>query len=260
MTTGEDAGCGEAGGAAGSHRDLLGALRSGGAGRFDPVRFTFIESMARRAREHGESVSGILEARLQRELAALQGDFARAREAAAELVTRAGERHPGAREQLRLLFERGDFRGVRRLAARLDRADGRVRLSALTDSLAPADSDGAAGRRDMPGPVEECLWHQEQAARSLVSAGVSPRGFQRRPGGELKSVHRLRGSQGRRRADRLLAQAILEAPADSGPLNPQMLAVRTLSAMRDLSPAYLGRLVSYVETLFWLETASKDDA
>jgi len=261
VTTGGDAGRGKAAGANGSHRVLLDTLRSGGAGRFDPVRLTFIESMARRAGEHGEPLSAILEARVQRELEALQADFARASEAAAALVTRSCERHPGARERLRLLFDRGDFRGVQRLAARLDRARGRVCLSALADRLAPGDTGGAAPEQGVPGPVADDLWRQEQVTvGSMVPAGVARRGFQGRPGGELKSVNRLRRSQGRRRAERLLAQAIREAPADSGPLNPQMLVIRTLSAMGEISPDYLGRLVSYVDTLFWLDAASQDDA
>lgn len=261
MTTQGEAGCGDAAGGTGSPRERLETLRSGGADRFDPVRFTFIESIARRARERGKPLAGILEARLQRELEALQADFARASEAAQALAARAGERHPGAREQLRRLLDQGDFRGVQRLAARLDRTAARVSLTGLANRLDPADSTGALGEQGRPGPVEECLWRQEQAAvRSLAPAGVARRGFQGRPGGELKSASRLRRSQGRRRAERLSAQAIREVPADSGPLNPQRLATRTLSAMGELSPDYLGRLVSYLDTLFWLESASRDDA
>ena len=104
--------------------------------------------------------------------------------------------------------------------------------------------------------VEDLLWRQEQAAlRSLAAAGPSLKGFQGRPGGELMSISRLRRSQGRRRADRLLTRAMREAPADCGPLNPQMLVLRTLWAMRDISPDYLARLVAYLDTLFWLDAA-----
>lgn len=261
MTARGDADCGNVAEATGSPGDRLEALRAGGAGRFDPVRFTFIESMARRARECGEPLSRVLEARLQPELEALEADFTRAGAAAAALVTRAGERHPGALEQLRLLLDRGDFRGVQRLAARLDRAAGRVRVPAPADRVAPGSPGEAPGQEGSAGPVEECLWRQEQAAlRSLAAAGASRQGFNGRPGGELRSVHRLRVSQGRHRADRLLAQAIREAPAECGPLNPQRLVIGTLSDMRDLSPEYLGRLVSYVDTLFWLESAAEDEA
>ena len=261
MTGRGRSGGGDVAEATGSPGDRLKILRAAGADRFDPFRFTFVESMARRARECGEPLSRVLEARLQPELEALQADFTRAGEAAAALVTRTGERHPGSLEQLRLLLDRGDFRGVQRLAARLDRAAGRVRVPALVDRAAPGSPGAAAGQEGIAGSVADCLWRQEQEARqSLASAGSSRQGFQGRPGGELKSVHRLRVSQGRHRADRLLAQAIREAPAECGPLNPQRLVIGTLSAMRDLSPEYLGRLVAYVDTLFRLESAAEDEA
>jgi hypothetical protein len=34
-----------------------------------------------------------------------------------------------------------------------------------------------------------------------------------------------------------------------------MLATRSLSAMRRLSPEYLSRFVSYIDTLLWLQCA-----
>jgi hypothetical protein len=36
-----------------------------------------------------------------------------------------------------------------------------------------------------------------------------------------------------------------------------MLAIRSLSTMQDISPAYLNRFISYVDTLFWLEQADR---
>ena len=58
-------------------------------------------------------------------------------------------------------------------------------------------------------------------------------------------------------ADKVVTQALEEVPAEAGPLNPQRLATRSLATMRDLSPHYLSRFVSYVDTLFWLEQAQK---
>ena len=58
-------------------------------------------------------------------------------------------------------------------------------------------------------------------------------------------------------ADKVVTQALAEVPEDCGPLNPQRLATRSLETMRDLSPHYLSRFVSYIDTLFWLEQAEK---
>jgi len=57
---------------------------------------------------------------------------------------------------------------------------------------------------------------------------------------------------------KLETRAVEEILEDSGPLNSQRLAVRSLAAMRDLSPHYLSRFVTYMETLFWLEQADKE--
>jgi hypothetical protein len=72
---------------------------------------------------------------------------------------------------------------------------------------------------------------------------------------ELKSTRLLRHSLSRIGSQKRIDLALEEAPEDSGPLNPQMLAIRSLTTMRDISPAYLNRFISYVDTLFWLEQA-----
>ena len=59
-------------------------------------------------------------------------------------------------------------------------------------------------------------------------------------------------------ADKVVNQALAEVPESAGPLNPQRLATRSLETMRDLSPHYLSRFVSYIDTLFWLEQAERN--
>jgi len=56
-------------------------------------------------------------------------------------------------------------------------------------------------------------------------------------------------------SDKLVTRAIREGPKNAGPLNQQMLAIRSLTTMRKLSPQYLNRFISYIDTLFWLEQA-----
>jgi len=74
---------------------------------------------------------------------------------------------------------------------------------------------------------------------------------------ELKSTRLLRQTLSRIGSQKRINLAREEAPEDSGPLNPQMLAIRSLSTMQDISPAYLNRFISYVDTLFWLEQAER---
>ncbi|MBQ0758665.1 MAG: DUF2894 domain-containing protein, partial [Zhongshania sp.] len=62
--------------------------------------------------------------------------------------------------------------------------------------------------------------------------------------------------QQRRAIERRVEIAIQQGPESPGPLNPQMLALKSLTAMRDLSPLYLNRYVNYLDALFWIDNAT----
>lgn len=74
---------------------------------------------------------------------------------------------------------------------------------------------------------------------------------------DLASVRRFREAWSRIAAEDLVTEAVERGPANAGPLNSHMLVLRTLSLLRGLSPDYLRRFVSQVETLQWLEQASQ---
>lgn len=52
-------------------------------------------------------------------------------------------------------------------------------------------------------------------------------------------------------------QAVAQAPQNAGPINSHMLTLRALVLLRDLSPHYLERLMTQVDTLLRLEDAEK---
>jgi hypothetical protein len=52
--------------------------------------------------------------------------------------------------------------------------------------------------------------------------------------------------------DRQVTQALHQAPANAGPINSHMLVLRSLTLMRDISPEYLNRFISYADTLLCL--------
>jgi hypothetical protein len=70
-------------------------------------------------------------------------------------------------------------------------------------------------------------------------------------------VRRFREAWSRIAAEDQVTQAVERGPANAGPLNSHMLVLRTLSLLRDLSPDYLRRFLSQMETLQWLEQASQ---
>ena len=201
-------------------KDPVAALRASGADRFDPVRFRYIEAMSCRAEALAQPARQILQNRAQDALQTYRADLQREGDEARRSAARLVQQYPDREEQLTRLLERCEFRQVRSLERRLARQASDSLVSALT----------------------------EQITRRYCAE-------QERPG-ELKSTRRFRDSLARANADKLLARAIEDAPDNPGPLNPEMLAIRSLTVMREISPAYLGRFVSYIDTLLWLEQAN----
>ena len=74
---------------------------------------------------------------------------------------------------------------------------------------------------------------------------------------ELASVRRFREAWSRIAAEDQVMEAVERGPANAGPLNSHRLVLRTLSVLHGLSPDYLRRFLSHVETLQWLEQASQ---
>ena len=70
---------------------------------------------------------------------------------------------------------------------------------------------------------------------------------------ELKSARHFRAGLVKLGAERLVEGAVQGARPDSGPLNPEKLVIHSLATMRELSPHYLARFVTYIDTLFYLD-------
>ena len=103
-------------------------------------------------------------------------------------------------------------------------------LAALTRQLAP----------QLPKPVE-------------TAVGGSGARMDAYP--ELQAVRKHRDTWSKLSVDRQLTQGLAQAPENAGPLNSHQLVLRSLSVMRDISPDYLNRFMSYVDALLWLEQA-----
>ncbi len=217
---------------------LLASLRDEGAERFDAAGWHYLETLAQRAVAHEGSVRRMLGARLEQALATFAGRFAQARSAAAELVVKAGEKHPQAAAELQRLLAGGDFNGVRRLQATLEAGEQCAALAGLVSQLAPALTDA---------PGHPSAHH----ATSRTSATSSPTL-------ELKTVRESRATWARMSVDKQLALAMKQAPKNAGPINSHMLVLRALAMMQTLSPDYLSRMVSYADTLLFLDPGEKD--
>lgn len=194
------------------HGATIDAWRERGAHRFDPVRFRFIEVLARRATAHCGDARRILDDKLLRLLGAYGEDLERARCA-----------------QVGADGKEGSHIAASPAAGALDGPHHRGALGELVDHV---DRHSAL--------------HEERPVAGNVVPSLSSTP-------ELKTLRHFRNTWSRLSADQRLTQSLEKVPENAGPLNSHHLVHRSLTLMRDLSPEYLNRFMSYVDTLLWLD-------
>ncbi|MCG8392530.1 MAG: DUF2894 domain-containing protein [Pseudomonadales bacterium] len=222
-------------------REQLDGLREAGAARFAPARFRYLESLSERLGQTRLDSRRSVE-RLAASLAAFQQDMDHQRQQAQQAL--ADREAPAPELEARL--ENGEFaavlRQLRRPATPL--ADTFAPLHACYNQQGPSEQEDA--ERD---PLSALLRSQEQSLLPK-DAPEPPTGPARR---ELKALRQVRANQQKQRKTRRIDDAITRTPSDAGPLNSHRLVTRAIATLRELSPAYLDRFVSHVDTLMWLE-------
>lgn len=211
----------------------LEALRRDGAAQFDPVGFRHLEAMARRLPGLPAALQPRLQARLDSAIADLAQRFERSRQATGALVATLAASHPPRARELRRLLAAGDHAGVRRLGVLAAQPSGCAPLAQLNQHIRQLRQQAAPGN-----PLE-------------LGAEAAT---------EMQSLRRFRDSWSRIVAEEQVEQAIGRAPDQAGPLNSHMLVLRSLSLMRELSPDYLRRFLSHLDSLLWLEEAEQQQA
>lgn len=199
----------------------LATLEANGADRFDPVRFCYIQSMAKRSQQQDGKVAKLLVEKTWQALQAYQSGFSDERTEVKTLLDAVCAQRPALTEHMQELLEACDFNAIRRLSQQQEIAEETDTFATLTQRL----QAGANDTNELPTSDAQ----------------------------ELKSLRFFRDALQQQYAEKLVSHALMDAPESAGPLNPQKLALRSLAIMRDVSPAYLGHFVSYVDTLFWLE-------
>ncbi|HEX5785137.1 MAG TPA: DUF2894 domain-containing protein [Burkholderiaceae bacterium] len=215
----------------------LDALRALGADRWDPVRFHHLEVLARRLPEQTPAVQRVLAQRLAQRVAQVQAQLQRQAEAQVPVevqVQADGERHAHS------------VRGK----------------PAASPSVAPAAQGGPLAqllRELQPSGQSTGI---ATAAQGLTKAAQAPAPLLAQDDGaslsELGSVRRFGEVWAKVSAQQQVDRALDRGPENAGPLNSHRLMLRALSLMRDLSPDYLRRFLSQVDTLLWLEQTPPD--
>ena len=206
------------------------ALRQAGAHQFDPVRLHYIGTLARRAEGHQGPVKRILHGKLAQALAAFGKRFEQAQSDAKDAIANTAPQYPQAQADLQRLHQTGDFRAVAKRIATLQSSDSRASLGDLARYMA----------QHSPEPVDA--------------------GFDGNMGlrAELKTTRDFRNTWSKLSVGKRVTQALDQAPKNAGPINSHMLVLRSLALMRDISPDYLNRFTSYVDTLLCLEQSGRD--
>jgi len=123
-----------------------------------------------------------------------------------------------------------------------------LQKSRETAEVTPDDPPVPTGRSALAELVEHIGQHA-----SHFTAGSAPTPV---PSGELKTLSYFKSTWSRLSADRRLHQSLAKVPENAGPLNSHHLVHRALTLMRDLSPEYLNKFMSYVDGLLWLDDAN----
>lgn len=211
----------------------IAALRLAGADQFDPVGLHYLQVLADRAGTQPGPVKRLLDDKLARALATLRTRFAAAQGEAQDAIARMAPHHPQAVADLQRRFDNGDFKGVHRTIASLE--------------------------RNAPGTtLGELLGYIAQQDPAQLDAGLEG-GFNAAPGArpELKTMRYFRNTWSKLSVDKQVTQALHQAPKNAGPINSHRLVLRSLALMRDISPDYLNRFTSYIDTLLCLDHNDK---
>jgi hypothetical protein len=201
------------------------SLRLLGADRFDPIGLHYLEVLATRTKNQNNRVKRILEEKLKHALDGFGLRFQQAQRDANDAISLAASNYPHAAADLQQLLQAGDLKGVRQLTATLTRSGQRESLSSLNLYIEQHSTE-YAGRPSQGNVVSRA---------------------------ELKSVRQFRNTWSKLSANKQVTQALVQAPKNAGPINSHMLVLRSLALMRDISPDYLNRFVSYVDTLLGLD-------
>ena len=132
------------------------------------------------------------------------------------------------------------------LQAKLNTAVAQLQLR-----LAKPQTQSTLPSSQTPSPLSALL--QDMASPS-AQRPLSPSGHGRM---DNPRVEEFRQQLGKISIQKQVTQAIAQAPQNAGPINSHMLVLRSLGLMRDLSPDYLNRFMSYVDTLLILEDSGQ---
>lgn len=128
-------------------------------------------------------------------------------------------------------------------------ADNLERATCRSGEVDSAAWSNVSSRSALAGLIDHIVSHAPGGSGPAANhAGSRLRAY---PGQEI--LDDVRETWSRLSTEKQLRQSSEQVPTNAGPLNSNSLVHRSLSLMRELSPAYLRQFLSYVDALSWLE-------
>jgi hypothetical protein len=206
-------------------------LRAAGANRFDPVGQYYLESFAKRAATHQGRARFLLDEKLEKSLTAFVARFVLAQSEASGTLTETVAAYPHEADKLQRFFVASDFNGLKLCIEHVK-------------------------KNSHPNPLGVLLRQFEQHVSGTKTGSQGASAGLRT---ELKTVRTARNIWSKLSSIRQVTRALEQAPKNAGPINSHMLVLRSLALMRDVSPDYLNRFMSYADTLLCLDHQAEKD-
>ncbi len=209
----------------------LAALSDTDTALLDPVRFRYLLALVEKAQAQRSPVAAVLENKAATALERYLDDYKKTCEVSSSVAPGSGnpQRRPGVLAELTAEVTSGRPRSP---CSRYLPLDAQWQQQEQTVLRSVADN-----------PLSN--------AASITSVATTS---ERNDSGAMQQ---LRESLHRGHTQRRIQQIIQEGPANPGPLNPEGLIVRSLTGMQGISASYTHRLVDYLDSLLWLDQASR---
>lgn len=234
---------------------LMGHIARNQARGFDPVRFAYIESLASRLEQKMYTNNTVLIEKLKNSVTSFKADFDVKSEQAKRIVESIVASFPHCENDAQNYFTQGQFTQLAKLNEVLKKESAQLESASLLTELNRKVHHNVTdlSRHNKAPSFDEILNLQELEFGTETIDDVA---FQATPNDEpleMQSMKAFRESMKYFNIDKIIDRAIDDLPANPGPHNPHMLAIKSLTQMRELSPQYLRRFAAYIETLLWLE-------
>lgn len=236
-------------------KQLIDALLSDNADKFDPVRFAYIRGLATRIESPDHNKNVLLLEKLSKAVAQYQVGLDECRSQTKATLNGIVNDFPSHSQQAQEMFTQCQFKQLKKLELQLRRdlhyQDNLAVLSTLKNTI--NQSTHKTTQSEVEISFEDQLTRQAQDVLASDEVEVVEQDGLLEQAIELQSMKVFRESIKHVNIDRIIDRAINDYPENPGPHNPHMLAIKSLTQMQQLSPHYLRRFASYIETLLWLE-------